>query len=148
MKTNSSLQEGTTPYYKNYMREENANVKEPAEKHGKATSAIGERLEAKPSAKSRVHDVMLTSQDRAQGRFESGRVSGDKCRLCGEGHTLPSCPTFRLLPVDHRKRIVKAQGKCFMCLRDNHLVRDCRARPCDIENCNGRHSRWLHKNRA
>ncbi|XP_045122633.1 uncharacterized protein LOC123511084 [Portunus trituberculatus] len=64
--------------------------------------------------------------------------------LCGDNHGLLACSTFRLLPVEHRRRVVKAQGRCFICLKNSHLAKNCKARSCDINDCNGKHSRWLH----
>ncbi|XP_050709450.1 uncharacterized protein LOC126994206 [Eriocheir sinensis] len=116
---------------------ETDNGKEAADKQGKASGA---RREAKVP--------VFVTQGSTRGRMEGGRFGNDGCRLCGDLHALSSCTIFRLIPVEHRKRVVRAQGKCFLCLRDSHLVRDCRAQLCEIENCRGRHSKWLHETAA
>ncbi|XP_037787459.1 uncharacterized protein LOC119583018 [Penaeus monodon] len=87
-------------------------------------------------------------QTRDVGLFTKTNVEpwkrGDQCRLCTEPHPIFMCPVFKSLSLEHRKNVVTAQRRCFICLRDNHLYKECKAKPCDINGCGGKHSRWLH----
>ncbi|XP_042867563.1 uncharacterized protein LOC122250277 [Penaeus japonicus] len=69
----------------------------------------------------------------------------ETCPLCRDHHHLAFCAMFKRLSVDQRKILVKVHGKCFNCTKSNHLAKDCRARPCDIDRCESLHSRWLHE---
>ncbi|XP_045123675.1 LOW QUALITY PROTEIN: uncharacterized protein LOC123511683 [Portunus trituberculatus] len=111
----------------------------------KSPSTFSMKRDTKRLAKPQGSEMYLTNQTRPYVKYGRENAGSDKCRLCGESHTLPLCTTFRSLPVHHRKKVVRAQGRCFMCLQGNHLVKDCRVRPCDIKDCKGRHSSWLHE---
>lgn len=69
---------------------------------------------------------------------------GEECNLCAESHPLLSCPTYRSLNPVQRKGVVTAQRRCFVCLKGNHISKECKAKLYDINNCGGMHSRWLH----
>ena len=118
--------------------------REAREETSRQRGVAAARQDSKPMTKPPNRDISLTTQPRPNVRFRDNQVSRGKCRLCNGNHNLPSCETFRSLSIEHRRRVVRAQGRCFMCLSDNHLAKDCRARLCDVNNCNGRHSRWLH----
>ncbi|MPC24956.1 hypothetical protein E2C01_018049 [Portunus trituberculatus] len=89
----------------------------------------------------RGHETCLTNKARPYVKYGRDGADSAKCRLCGESHTHPLCTLILSMPVDHRKKVMRTQGRCFLYLQDNHLVKDCRARFCDIKDCRGRHSR-------
>ena len=131
-------------------------VTEPRKVHGKGPESQGDTSESyrrgpqgyKSQFKTRSREVSLATQTRPYMKPAGtgvGRYDASKCRLCGSNHALQGCAIFRSLPAHHRKTIVWTQGRCFKCLSDTHLVKDCRARSCDIDNCNEGHSRWLHE---
>lgn len=112
------------------------------------TQSYEEKHQSRSQFKPRAREVCLTTQTRPYVKPAGpggSRYDANKCRLCGSGHSLYMCPLFRSLSVEHRRSIVRTQGRCFNCLGDTHLVKDCKARPCDIDNCKGWHSRWLHE---
>jgi len=108
-------------------------------------TSAGMKRNHKYPIKPHTREVSLITQSEPPTRFIGSRGVTNRCRLCGENHTLSLCDVFRVLHVDHRRKIVRAQGKCFVCLKESHMAKDCRARPCGVDNCNGRHSRWLHE---
>ncbi|KAK8391188.1 hypothetical protein O3P69_017091 [Scylla paramamosain] len=114
---------------------------------GRAHS-YGEKHDPKSQLSPRAWEVSLTTQTRPYMRPAGpggSRYYANKCRLCGSNHPLHMCALSRSLSIEHRRSIVRTQGRCFNCLGDNHLVKDCKARPCDIDNCKGWYSRWLHE---
>ncbi|XP_063849463.1 uncharacterized protein LOC135093828 [Scylla paramamosain] len=119
-----------------------------AENYKRRACSYGEKHDPKSQLRPRALEVSLTTQTRPYMRPAGpggSRYYANKCRLCGPSHPLHMCALFRSLSIEHRKSIVRTQGRCFNCLGDNHLVKDCKARPCDIDNCKRWHSRWLHE---
>ena len=58
------------------------------------------------------------------------------CVYCGQPHASDACQTVRT--PQERKQVLRANGRCFVCLRRNHISRNCRSsRRCS--KCNGRH---------
>ena len=56
----------------------------------------------------------------------SGSNNGSpSCVYCGQGHTSTSCAT--VTDVAARKDVLRKTGRCYVCLRKNHLSRDCRS---------------------
>ena len=71
----------------------------------------------------------------------SGQV---QCSFCNGDHTSSSCP--RVTGVDAQKEILRKSGRCFVCLRKNHISRNCRSSlKCNA--CNGRHHVSICPNR-
>ena len=62
---------------------------------------------------------------------------GSGCCFCKQdNHSPVNCK--RVTSVDERKRIIKENGLCFVCLRSGHISRNCRSSSkCD--NCSGNH---------
>lgn len=90
------------------------------------------------------------TQKRAVGLLtqQSGSVMESKesmCRLCNGIHTLPQCRRFRAMKVEERRAVARRFKYCYVCLNDTHIAAECKAKVwCDIEGCQGKHSRWLH----
>ncbi|XP_055542858.1 uncharacterized protein LOC129728441 [Wyeomyia smithii] len=69
----------------------------------------------------------------------------NKCPFCEKDHKVYECDTFKKMNTEARRKIVTQKRLCFGCLGANHLMKDCeRARTCDIDKCQEKHSRWLH----
>ena len=66
------------------------------------------------------------------------------CPLCQTTHTLPDCTIFNSKSVSDRYDLCKHNRFCFKCLLPGHLSPDCKAPPCNYENCTGRHHHLLH----
>ena len=47
------------------------------------------------------------------------------CVYCGQAHPTSTCPVVR--DTGERKQILRTGGRCFVCLRRNHLSRNCRS---------------------
>lgn len=67
--------------------------------------------------------------------FSSGSVN-PKCSYCRQSHSSSSCKT--VVNAAERKQILRRTGRCFICLRKNHMSRDCRS-AVKCAKCNGRH---------
>ena len=59
-----------------------------------------------------------------------------KCSYCHQPHTSSTCRT--VTDVSERKQILRKAGRCFVCLRKNHMSRECRS-TMKCNKCNGRH---------
>ena len=59
-----------------------------------------------------------------------------KCSYCRQNHPSVSCKT--VMDVAARKQILRKTGRCFVCLRKNHMSRECRSNT-KCSNCGGRH---------
>ena len=59
-----------------------------------------------------------------------------KCSYCRQNHPSSSCRS--VLDVAARKQILRRAGRCFVCLRKNHMSRECRS-TVKCSNCGGRH---------
>lgn len=66
----------------------------------------------------------------------SGGSITPKCSYCHQAYTSNSCKT--VIDAAERKHILRRSGRCFVCLRKNHLSRDCRS-TIKCTKCNGRH---------
>ena len=51
--------------------------------------------------------------------------ASNTCTYCDEGHSSNSCTV--VTDVESRKQVLKKCGRCFNCLRKNHLSRECRS---------------------
>ena len=78
--------------------------------------------------------------------FLIGNSSTPSCVYCGgKNHTHNSCTAIS--DVNARKEHLRKAGRCYICLRKNHLSRDCRSTS-NCRACRGRHhtSICLHRN--
>ena len=65
------------------------------------------------------------------------------CTFCKQSHPSASCGTVTDISV--RRNILKQQGRCFVCLRRNHLARNCSpSKVCRI--CSGKHHMSICEN--
>ena len=58
------------------------------------------------------------------------------CSFCQKEHTSASC--FVVTDIEARKQILRKQGRCFLCLKRNHIARDCESRYI-CKYCSGKH---------
>ena len=58
------------------------------------------------------------------------------CYYCGQQHLAQACKNVE--SVDERKRILREAGRCYMCLRRGHMVRQCSSKA-RCPHCRGRH---------
>ena len=66
----------------------------------------------------------------------TGNLMTPKCSYCRQSHSSNSCRT--IVDVAERKQILRRAGRCFICLKKNHMSRDCRS-TMKCTKCNGRH---------
>ena len=108
--------------------EKEVRIRERAAESGGADSRAVRR--SKPPATASSH---LNSS--------SGQV---QCSFCNGDHTSSSCP--RVTGVDAWKEVLRKSGRCFICLRKNHISRNCRSSlKCNA--CSGRHHMSICPNR-
>lgn len=62
--------------------------------------------------------------------------SNVNCVYCSQPHSSSSCRTVP--SIEARKQTLKRTGRCYICLRQNHISRNCRA-PHKCSRCRGRH---------
>ena len=68
--------------------------------------------------------------------FVSTPTGSPDCVFCGQSHASTTC---QVVPtVDGRKKTLRSAGRCYNCLRKNHLSRNCRSTS-KCRRCNGRH---------
>ena len=62
------------------------------------------------------------------------------CYFCGQSHYSIACSV--VTSIEERKHILQENGRCFVCLKRGHIVRNCRSKS-KCSTCNGRHHRSL-----
>ena len=68
-----------------------------------------------------------------------------KCPICSDVHFTDQCRKFINAPVWKRKEMVVLHKLCNVCLKPNHMAKDCRVkRYCTAEGCGRPHHRLLH----
>lgn len=65
-----------------------------------------------------------------------GSGSMPTCYYCGQQHLAQACKNVQ--SVDERKRILREAGRCYMCLRRGHRVKQCSSKG-RCPHCSGRH---------
>ena len=68
------------------------------------------------------------------------------CPACKEQHGLLRCPTFNVIDVDRRNKLVREHRLCLNCFSSQHGYRSCPGR-LSCKTCSGRHHTMLHKDR-
>ena len=68
--------------------------------------------------------------------FANVSGSNHTCVYCQQNHASTDCT--KVSGVDSRKRALRAAGRCFKCLRRNHISRNCRSSS-KCATCQGRH---------
>ena len=71
-----------------------------------------------------------------EGRKVTEPTQGPTCTYCKQGHASSYCRV--VTDKKARKNILKQQGRCFICLRKNHMARNCASKG-KCFNCTGRH---------
>ncbi|XP_067023160.1 uncharacterized protein [Acropora muricata] len=66
----------------------------------------------------------------------SDRNQKPTCVYCGQHHSSVQC--IIVTNAQKRKEILKKRGRCFICIRKNHLSRNCRSQS-RCSKCHGRH---------
>ena len=59
------------------------------------------------------------------------------CTFCAQQH--PSAQCHIVTDVQARKSLLRSRGKCFLCLRGNHVVRNCQSGRSNCHLCGMRH---------
>ena len=88
-----------------------------------------------PAVQRRVQSKQSTAAALVAGSSVSLNT-GVTCSYCGQGHPSVSCNSVTDVPA--RKEILRKSGRCYVCLRKNHLSRECRSN-LTCKKCRGRH---------
>ena len=98
---------------------------------------IDREIDARERASMGTHNLRRTRTDisTAAALLSSG-TSQPKCSYCRQNHSSTSCKT--VVDVAARKQILRRSGRCFNCLRKNHMSRECRSNG-RCSRCGGRH---------
>ena len=68
------------------------------------------------------------------------------CECCRNENFLNECSEFLKKLVEERYAFAKEAHLCFMCLKSNHVLKNCRSRrSCGLRRCSGRHHPLLHR---
>ena len=79
----------------------------------------------------------IHSQGRAStSAFVASAPTPPVCAFCQQSHSSIDCTSVP--DVNDRKKILRNSGRCFNCLRKNHLSRNCHSKG-KCKHCNGRH---------
>ena len=62
--------------------------------------------------------------------------ANSNCAYCGQDHNSSSCLTVPT--ADARKQSLRHSGRCFICLRHNHMSRTCQS-TMRCSHCRGKH---------
>ena len=74
------------------------------------------------------------------------RPTQKTCECCRGEHFLNECSEFLKKSVEERYAFAKEAHLCFMCLKSNHVLKNCRSRrSCGLRGCSGRHHPLLHR---
>ena len=87
--------------------------------------------------------MMLTS---SSSEPIQARPTQKTCECCRGEHFLNECSEFPNKSVEERYAFAKDAHLCFMCLKSNHVLKNCRSRrSCGLRGCSGRHHPLLHR---
>ena len=65
--------------------------------------------------------------------------------ICGSEHYADKCEKFLSMSLEQRSNTVRERKLCIICLRRNHLAKECRSqRRCLVNSCGGNHHTLLH----
>ena len=84
----------------------------------------------------RDRPMQRCSRDYPTARTLVGSGQTGCCYCNNEDHSPVQCK--RVVLVEERKRIIRAQGRCFTCLRPGHISSNCRS-SYKCGKCSGRH---------
>ncbi len=103
---------------------------------------VEKELVARERANHQVHAQVRRSQEKlrrpATTLFSSTQppAFSPSCCYCQQDHASADCSS--VLDVGARKQILRTSGRCYNCLRQGHLLRNCRS-PRKCSKCNGKH---------
>ena len=67
------------------------------------------------------------------------------CPCCSKSHTIAACPEFVKLPIPDRWNRVEERTLCFLCLKGDHQIKECRSDvKCSVGKCERKHHPLLH----
>ncbi len=95
-----------------------------------------ERATAGDTASAKGREKSGRSPSTAAALLTGGSGVTPTCYYCQQPHLAHACKT--VLSVEERKRILREAGRCFVCLRRGHVVRQCTSRG-RCPHCRGRH---------
>ncbi|XP_018653433.1 hypothetical protein Smp_188510 [Schistosoma mansoni] len=73
-------------------------------------------------------------------------LRSSSCLECSGDHFLDQCQKFKDKSVTERKEFVFRHKLCNVCLKANHIAKNCRSpRSCDVKGCGWRHHTLLHR---
>lgn len=72
----------------------------------------------------------------AAALFAGGQRATPTCYYCQQSHLTHACA--KVVSIDERKSILRSAGRCFLCLRRGHIIRQCSSK-FKCPSCGGRH---------
>ncbi|XP_065195785.1 uncharacterized protein LOC135827185 [Sycon ciliatum] len=91
------------------------------------------RTEAEETLQSVSHSVAATrlmskpaKSDISTAAALTVTSSSVECVFCGSGHESSQCSS--ITDIKRRKELIRKNGRCFICLKKNHMARDCKSR--------------------
>ncbi|CAH8492347.1 unnamed protein product [Schistosoma haematobium] len=77
---------------------------------------------------------------------DNALLRSSSCLECSSNHSLDQCQKFKDKNVRERKEFVLRHKLCNVCLKANHVAKNCRSpRSCAVEGCGWRHHTLLHE---
>ncbi|KAA3676848.1 uncharacterized protein DEA37_0001153 [Paragonimus westermani] len=72
-----------------------------------------------------------------------------RCPVCKSNHDISNCGWFSSQSLEQRKAMLKNTGRCFVCLKANHVAKSCRVQiRCAVPGCGRRHHTLVHEDKA
>ena len=91
------------------------------------------RTEAEETLQSVSHSVAATrlmskpaKSDISTAAALTVTSSSVECVFCGSGHESSQCSS--ITDIKRRKELIRKNGRCFICLKKNHMARDCKSK--------------------
>ncbi|CAH8290201.1 unnamed protein product [Schistosoma bovis] len=82
----------------------------------------------------------------ASASDDNALLRSSSCLECSSNHSLDQCQKFKDKNVRERKEFVLRHKLCNVCLKANHVAKNCRSpRSCAVEGCGWRHHTLLHE---
>ncbi|CAH8494135.1 unnamed protein product [Schistosoma mattheei] len=82
----------------------------------------------------------------ASASDDNALLRSSSCLECSSNHSLDQCQKFKDKKVRERKEFVLRHKLCNVCLKANHVAKNCRSpRSCAVEGCGWRHHTLLHE---
>ncbi|TPP58045.1 Protein disulfide-isomerase [Fasciola gigantica] len=105
------------------------------------------RLATSQGSRDRVATVMSAETDVAAACLKASL--NPTCPICKGPHYVDQCSTFQSLSVADRNEEIKKMKPCFLCLKPNHVVKNCRSRRTGgLSDCKCQHHPKLHRQRT